>query len=440
MLDLLGSWMVSIRSPSPDYTVLRTANLSAWIREMDLEALAQPRLTPDAGAIAALQTYVSTLEQQGLIPEDQGIWIQSGRNVLAQHMGTQPLPAASLTKIATTLVALKAWGANYQFETLISHTGTIQSGVLRGDLVIQGGGDPLFVWEEAIAIGNALQELGIQSVEGDLLISGAFAMNYKDEPGKAGRLFQQAVYAPWWPDEAAAQYAQMRPTPARPALRISGTVRSIDANRVQTLNAVPLIRHRSLPLIEMLKRMNIYSNNFIAERLADDLGGASAVAQQAAAIAAVPEAEIQLVNGSGLGVDNRLSARAVCAMLIAAQNLLVDSGWTIADVLPVSGIDIGTIRGRRIPRDAAVKTGTLAEVSSLAGALPTADQDVVWFAIINRGLDLDGLRDQQDWVLDALTENWSTIVPVPVAIARTPVSSNPDAVLGAPTRNERLGP
>jgi len=67
---------------------------------------------------------------------------------MANHQGTVPLPAASLTKIVTSLAALKTWGPAHQF-------GLVQPACKRwsvaGDLIIQGSGDPFFVWEEAIA-------------------------------------------------------------------------------------------------------------------------------------------------------------------------------------------------------------------------------------------------------------------------------------------------
>jgi len=63
--------------------------------------------------------------------------------------------------------------------------------------------------------------------------------------------------------------------------------------------------------------MNIYSNNEMAEMLAQS--GERSPVQQQAPLPLVPQSEIQLVNGSGLGVENRISPRAVCAMFIAIQ-------------------------------------------------------------------------------------------------------------------------
>lgn len=118
----------------------------------------------DTTTDALLQQYLQGLADNGLSIPAQGVWLQAGPMVLSSNQGSTPLPAASLTKIPTTLVALNTWGADHRFETVISTTGQVQQGVVNGDLIIQGGGDPLFVWEQAFAVGNALNKLGIAKV------------------------------------------------------------------------------------------------------------------------------------------------------------------------------------------------------------------------------------------------------------------------------------
>ena len=59
------------------------------------------------------------------------------------------MPAASLSKVAVTLAALETLGAEYQFVTQIGTNGSIQNGILQGDLIVEGSYDPFFVWEEA---------------------------------------------------------------------------------------------------------------------------------------------------------------------------------------------------------------------------------------------------------------------------------------------------
>jgi len=437
VFELISAWLLSLwATSSPDLQELRSAKLATWVRQSQVQQLMQPQHRPDPAAVGLVKQYLAGLKIQGVFPEDQGIWFQSGREVLAANQGTVPLPAASLTKIATTLVALEYWGGDHQFVTSVGMTGPIRDGVLQGDLVIQGGGDPLFVWEEAIALGNTLQQAGINSVAGNLLIAGNFAMNFEADPLIAGTLLRRAFDSDLWPNEAREQYAEMPPGTPRPQIRIDGFVQPVSGNELASRQIAPLVQHQSLSLAQMLKLMNIYSNNFIADALGEAMGGGAYLSSQTARLANVPLEEVQLVNGSGLGVENRLSARAVCAILTALQSRLAGTNLTVADLLPIAGLDVGTLEGRNIPRDAAVKTGTLADVSALAGVFATGDRDLVWFAIINRGLDLDGLREQQDDLLQALSGVWRAAQPRPAAIAPKQSAISVYDQLGASDRNQ----
>src|ERR687885_1075958 len=156
---------------------------------------------PDPVVETIMHQYLQGLDAKGAVVRHQGIWIQTGMTVLAKHKERVPLPAASLTKISTTLAALDRWGPNHQFETLVSATGPIKNGVLQGDLVITGSGDPFFVWEEAIALGNSLNQLGIRRVTGNLIIGNGFYMNYEVNPTTAGQLPLQALNSSIWTPE-----------------------------------------------------------------------------------------------------------------------------------------------------------------------------------------------------------------------------------------------
>ncbi|HEY9836084.1 MAG TPA: D-alanyl-D-alanine carboxypeptidase, partial [Vampirovibrionales bacterium] len=234
-----------------------------------------PLDNPDPTVTAAIAQYINSLSSQGFPPENQGIWMQRGDTLLAQHQGTIPLPAASLTKIATSLVALQTFGPDHEFITEISATGPIKNGELQGDLVIQGEGDPLFVWEEAMAIGNRLNEMGIQRVTGDLVILDKFYMNFETDPALAGNFLLEGINGQIWPSEAETQYQTLPPGTPRPQVAIAGTVRVATTPPAELQ---PLIRHYSLPVVELLKRMNQYSNNPMAEMFADAVGGPQVVA------------------------------------------------------------------------------------------------------------------------------------------------------------------
>jgi D-alanyl-D-alanine carboxypeptidase/D-alanyl-D-alanine-endopeptidase (penicillin-binding protein 4) len=354
--------------------------------------------------------------------------MQTDTQFLAEHQGSEPLPAASLTKVATSLAALKLLGVNHRFLTGIGLVGTVKDGVLQGDLVIQGGKDPFFVWEDAIALGNTLSQMGIRQVQGNLVLTGPFSMNFESEPGKSGDLLRQGLNAALWPAEAAQQHQTLPPGTPKPQVAFSGTVQVAAA---PPQGVQPIVEHRSLPLVELLKRMNRYSNNAMAEMVAESIGGAQVVAQQAIAATGVPASEIRLVNGSGLATENEISPRAACALFRALGQYLQPQGLTIANVLTVVGRDEGILDGRPLPAAAVLKSGTLDMVSALAGAIPTQKYGVVWFAILNGEGDVETSRKAQEQFLAQLQQQWGIAPTIPTAIqpAVMPVATAENKIL-----------
>ncbi|WP_287454948.1 D-alanyl-D-alanine carboxypeptidase [Leptolyngbya sp. UWPOB_LEPTO1] len=373
-----------------------------------------PTSPVDPNTSAIVQKYLSQISAQGYPQTVQGIWMQSGNTLLAQNQGTIPLSAASLTKVATSLAALQTFGIDHRFETVIGTNGTIKDGVLNGDLILQGNGNPLFVWEEAIAVANALSQLGIKKVTGNLIVSGRFFMNFNPELNTSGELFKQALNANTWTGEVAEQYATLPAGTPKPQIAIAGNVKvATNPSIAQTL-----IRHRSLPLPELLKKMNRYSNNAMAEMVALAVGGAKVVALKSAQAAGVPQQEVILVNGSGLSPENRISPRAVCAMFLAIEQYLKPSQMTVGDIFAIVGEDAGILDQRKLPKGLVTKSGSLNEVSALAGALPTSQKGVVWFVVMNGGgANLEGFRAGQESLVNTFANQWGAVSAVPAQLA-----------------------
>jgi D-alanyl-D-alanine carboxypeptidase/D-alanyl-D-alanine-endopeptidase (penicillin-binding protein 4) len=319
--------------------------------------------------------------------------------------------------VATSLAAISTLGPDHQFITQIGATGPIENGVLKGDLVIQGAEDPFFVWEEAIALGNTLNQMGIKQVTGNLVITGKFYMNYEVNPVKSGNLLKQGLNAQLWSGEAQAQYQTLPPGTPQPQVAIAG---SVQVKPSTPTNVKPLVRHYSFPVAELLKKMNQYSNNPMAEMIANTVGGPKLVAFKAAQAAGVPQSEILLVNGSGLSELNTISPRAVCGMFLALERYLQPHNMTIGDLFAVVGQDKGILEERQIPRLAVVKSGSLAIVSALAGALPTQQQGTVWFVIMNGGDNLEGFRASQESLLKSLVNQWGGVQSLPAELAPNP--------------------
>lgn len=399
---------------------------------------ARAAIANDPAAKSIVAGYLSGLSSAGYLPEEQGVWVSAGDYPVAENMGDVPVPAASLTKVATTLAALATWEPTHQFETWVGWRGEVENGVVLGDLVVVGDDDPLFVWEEAIALGMALQQQGIRQVKGDLVIVGNFNMNFETDRTTSGRWLKQALNANEWDYEVETAYQNLSQTiaaeVAKPTIDISGDIRVEPINQKASVNGW-LLRHDSLPVVALLKAMNIYSNNPMAEQIANATGGASAVVNKVSAIAKIPADEVQLINGSGLGEENQISPRATVRMLQTIQSQLLSSGFTLSDIFPVAGADGGTIRDRGLPENAVVKTGSLAVVSSLAGAFPTETKGIVWFSLMNYGSGLDALRSRQDQVLSALEKQWGKVQTLPPELRSTVVIGQAPYQFGDPARN-----
>jgi serine-type D-Ala-D-Ala carboxypeptidase/endopeptidase (penicillin-binding protein 4) len=330
----------------------------------------------------------------------QGVWLQNDRDLLADYQGTVPLSAASLTKAATSLAALETLGPNYRFQTKVGFTGAVQNGTLKGDLVIQGGQNPFFVWEDAIALGNVLTQQGIRQIEGNLVIQGPFYMNYETQAATVGATLRQGLDASQWSPEVLQQYQTLSATTPKPQIAIKGNVVPVSSTPAQTQW---IAAHRSLPLASLLKKMNRYSNNPMADMIANSVGGPTIVTQRAIAATGVGSTEVRLVNGSGLGVENRMSPRAVCGIFRAIERLVQAQGMTIADVFTVMGQDESVLDQRPLPRQAVLKSGTLDTVSALAGALPT-QQGTVWFVLMNNDGDVEVFRKLQETFLGSVNQ------------------------------------
>jgi serine-type D-Ala-D-Ala carboxypeptidase/endopeptidase (penicillin-binding protein 4) len=382
----------------------------------------------------SIEQYLQTLQTMGLDPQKQGIWLQTDSVGLVNYQANIPLPAASLTKSATTLAALKIWGLQKRFDTNIGITGRVQQGVLDGDLVIQGGGDPLFVSEDGQALAATLHQMGIQQVKGNLVIVGNFVMNYQKDPQKSGELLKQflaGTSAP--PKTVKKQLAKVVAAPEKFSVKIMGQVL---VNNQLPPDAGAIIRHQSLPLLDILREMNVYSNNDISQVLADGVGGHHVIMQIASTNAGFDPMGIQLINGSGLGMENQITPYASSQIFRAIHNFVQPQGLTVADLFPASGLDTkGSMIDRQLPLGTTVKTGTLNEVSALTGALPTRDRGLVWFTIINRGAKIVELRQQQDKLLQTLLSYWGKPTAVPGGIQR---QNTVPTYLGDPQRNQIL--
>jgi serine-type D-Ala-D-Ala carboxypeptidase/endopeptidase (penicillin-binding protein 4) len=79
-----------------------------------------------------------------------------------------PMNPASTMKLVTTLASLDILGPQFRWRTNIYTDGVIRQGVLKGNLYLQGTGDPKLIPEELAKMMKEFQGLGIQKIDGNL--------------------------------------------------------------------------------------------------------------------------------------------------------------------------------------------------------------------------------------------------------------------------------
>ena len=91
--------------------------------------------------------------------------VKSGQ-ILEESASDLGLPPASVTKAVTALYALDALGEAHRFETKVVVTGQLANGIVTGDLVLAGGGDPTLDTDRLAEMAAALKAAGITGVKG----------------------------------------------------------------------------------------------------------------------------------------------------------------------------------------------------------------------------------------------------------------------------------
>ncbi|MGC1388627.1 MAG: D-alanyl-D-alanine carboxypeptidase/D-alanyl-D-alanine-endopeptidase [Steroidobacteraceae bacterium] len=112
---------------------------------------------------------------------------KSGR-VLASFNGDTPRSPASTIKVVTTFASLDLLGPAYVWQTRALIRGNLNDGVLDGDLVLQGGGDPYMTLERWWKFVRMLRDQGLKAIRGDVVIDNtAFSLPPEDPGAFDGR-------------------------------------------------------------------------------------------------------------------------------------------------------------------------------------------------------------------------------------------------------------
>lgn len=346
--------------PSPPSPGQREAAKAIVIEEPDLDA-------------------ASWYAERGEEPQRHGVLIETvnRQKVLASLNPDAIYNPASITKLATTLCAIKKLGPAYRFETRIFVDGEIDArGTLAGALRVTGA-DPTFGDVGANFLAKELKARGLKKVQGDLVVSAGFTFNFADAKESAGRLAK--------------------------ALNLAGVKTGVAE---EPPAGEPLFIFRSNNLRDILLYMNAHSNNFVADSVGALLGGPEGVRDFLVKEVGLTEAQVWLESCSGLG-HNRMTPRGIITVLRALLNEAERQNLKPEDLMPVANADWGTLRhrlaGTGLEYAVVGKTGTLTSIDGgmacLAGYVYTKNAGLVVFAILDHGNNVWSNRQMEDQLL-----------------------------------------
>jgi len=154
----------------------------------------RPRLRGEGAgqaATAAARAPLADLIAAAQLGGSVGVLLADARSgaVIEEHEAGAAMPPASVTKAITALYALGALGSDHRFETRLLATGPVAEGVLQGDLILAGGGDPVLGTDQMADLAVLLRNAGVRSVAGGFRVwGGAIPAIAQIDPGQLGHL------------------------------------------------------------------------------------------------------------------------------------------------------------------------------------------------------------------------------------------------------------
>ena len=353
--------------------------------------------TPERLESVALEKSLAKLRGRRYSRENQGVLVESldGSKILAEFNADVTFNPASVMKLATSFAALAHFGADYRFQTSVYGDSELDTKTksLLGKLYVHSDGNPVFGKKEAAALSRSLVRRGLRRVEGDLVVIGPFCLDDRFTTLKSVEQLRRAL--------------------TRSGIAIKGKTVLQAGDDVSLTSKVLYLRHTSTRLRDILWEQNAHSVNEIADRLGYLLGGSSTVQQFLIENCGLETNEIYVDRPSGLEY-NRMTARAAVKMMRALYFWLNEHQMKLQDIMPVAGLDEGTLYGRF--RDPDFRGGVLGKtgtnpskdggVSALAGLAYTRDHGPVLYAILNSRGSVNTYRRWQDKFLkDFIEEN-----------------------------------
>ncbi|HTE64536.1 MAG TPA: D-alanyl-D-alanine carboxypeptidase/D-alanyl-D-alanine-endopeptidase [Solirubrobacteraceae bacterium] len=385
-----------------------------------LLALLLPATASAAGRAGTARALDTQMRYAGSSSSALVVDLESSAEVYALRAEVPRMPA-SVQKLYTSATTLRRLGASGRLTTSVfAEAAPDAAGVVDGDLYLRGGGDPTFDLLDSNRLAQQVADAGIVEVTGRVIGDESAFDTRRGVPSSGFRLTSEVGplsaltfnrgrtgrRAPFWQSRP----ANFAATAFTKQLRGLGVDVAGGVRRGATPEDAAIVTAwRSQSVTELLRLMNQPSDNFMAEMLVKVLGSQFGGAGSTAAGTKVMRDELgeleispSLVDGSGLSRSDRTSPRDVVTLL---DELDGDAAFTGSlGVAGRSGTIATRMRGTAAQDRCRAKTGTLRDVSALAGYCTTTGGRQVAFAFLMNYVSPSSARVLQDRMAVALAK------------------------------------
>ena len=147
-------------------------NVPKWSRELNHQNRSLTRFpqSKPSKEQQISQYILDQIKQKGLKSESLGLIISYKEKDIYSFNADKLFIPASLAKIPVLSALYHFYPVSYTFTTSFLSSDPLKKGVLKGDLILKGGGDSSFTSESLWKLVNILTRSGLKKVEGDLII------------------------------------------------------------------------------------------------------------------------------------------------------------------------------------------------------------------------------------------------------------------------------
>lgn len=306
---------------------------------------------------------------------------------------------ASVTKLFASYWALKTKKAHFRFKTELLKK--------NNDLYLKSDGDPYFMTQQLFLLIRHLADNGITKID-TIYVDQKLNLDWKNNKNYLRAQLIRVFNPNTWDKniyELIKEYGLTdlvnKKTMAMSALKV------VFVNKLSGFELLTTLK--SPPLYRQLKEVNKYSNNFYFDTLVTLLGGEKAFNQFVSQNLNIPLSSFHFYNGSGLGV-NYIKCDHALKILKSLHKEANSQMINLNDLLPISGVDKGTLENRMQgwPGSSWAKTGTLRSTSALAGIINRGGE-YEYFVFLNSTTSLAQVREIQDDVLEDLYRDYGNV-------------------------------